>query len=77
MSRYAEDPSMQFRKVVGKGNVSMTDYIPGNMRMVASYTNVMNALTFENMGEMLTTSINITRSGAKQDQTPLEKVLTM
>lgn len=55
----------------------MTDYIPGNMRMVASYTNVMNALTFENMGEMLTTSINITRSGAKQDQTPLEKVLTM
>ena len=77
MSRYTEDPSMQFRKVVGKGNVSMTDYIPGNMRMVASYTNVMNALTFENMGEMLTTSINITRSGAKQDQTPLEKVLTM
>lgn len=77
MCRYKEDPSKQFRKIVGKGGVSMNDYIPGNMRSVASYTNVMNALTFENMGEMITTSINITRSGEKQDQTPLEKVLTM
>lgn len=77
MCRYKSDPSLQFRKIAGKGNASMTDYLPGNMRTVASYTNVMNALTFENMGEMLTTSINITRSGRKQDRTPLEKVLTM
>lgn len=77
MCRDKNNPSQQFRKAAGKGNVKMTDYIPGNMRMVASYTNVMNALTFENMGEMLTTSINITRENKDQDRTPLEKVLTM
>lgn len=77
MCRDKKDPSLQFRKTAGKGNVKMTNYLAGNMRTVASYTNVMNALTFENMGEMLTTSINITREGKVQDRSPLEKVLTL
>ncbi len=77
MNRCRNIPQEQFRKIAGKGGADMHSYLPANMRSVASYTNVLNALSFENMGEMLTTSINITRSHKPQTRTPLEKAITI
>jgi len=76
-ARSKNNPILQFRKVAGKGNVKMSDYKIHSMVDVASYTSVMSALTFERFGDMLTSSINMTKSGAKQNKSPLEKVLSM
>ena len=76
-ARCKDDPTQPFRKIIGKGNVGEHDYTFANVRTVASYTSVFNALTFEDMSQMLTTSINMTRSGTKQNRSPVEKVLSM
>jgi len=75
--RSKDNPMLQFRKVAGKGNVKMTDYKVYNMVNVASHTSVMAALTFERFGDMLTSALNMTKSGVKQNKSPLEKVLSL
>lgn len=75
MCRYNKDPVKQFRKMIGKGGVSEHDYITANMRSIASYTSVFNAMTFENFGEMMTTSVNMSRNDVKQSRSPIEKIL--
>ena len=75
-ARSKEDPVVPFRKVIGKNpNTSPTDYTFANMRAVASYSSVFNALSFEDVGYMLTTSINMTRDGVKQARAPVERAL--
>ena len=76
-ARCKDDPTQPFRKEIGKGKAGEHDYTFANVRTVASYTSVFNALTFEDMSQMLTTSINMTRSGTKQNRSPVEKVLSM
>lgn len=73
--RSKKDPAIPFRQEMGTGKASQTGYVFANMRTVASHTSVFNALTFEDMSAMLTTSINMTRSGTKQARSPVEKVL--
>ena len=48
-----------------------------NMRGTAAYSSVFAAQTFEDMGRMLTTSINMTRRNTEQTISPIEKVLYM
>lgn len=76
-ARCQDDPTIPFRKKIGKGEAGENDYSFANVRSVASYTSVFNALTFEDMSQMLTTSINMTRSGNVQNKSPVEKVLAM
>ena len=76
-ARCQGDPTVPFRKKIGKNEAGENDYIFANVRTVASYTSVFNALTFEDMSTMLTTSINMTRSGTTQNRSPVEKVLSM
>lgn len=77
MYRDPSNPMRQFRKVAGKGKVDMGDYLAMNMNGVSSYSSVMSALTFERFSDKLTTSLNITKGGIKQNKSPIEKVLSM
>lgn len=74
--RSKDDPMIQFRKIVNDSKVSLYDYRVHNMVDICSNSSVLNALAFERFGEMLTSSLNMTKSGIKQNTTPLEKVLT-
>ena len=75
--RSKDDPSISFRKVIGKGETSETDYRVHNMADICSNSSVMNALTFERFSQMLTYSLNMSDHPEQQTMTPLEKVLTM
>lgn len=76
--RSKDDPMVQFRKVAGKDeNVSLMDYKVYNMVKVASHTSVMAALAFERFSDMLTTALNMSKSGVNQNKSPLERVLSM
>ena len=75
--RSKDDPMKQFRKVVNDEGVSMTDYRVQNMVDICSNSSVLNALMFERFGEMLTSSLLMSKEGISQNTTPLEKVLTM
>lgn len=75
--RSKDDAMNQFRKVVGNSGVTMSDYRVHNMVNICSNSSVMNALTFERFGEMLTYSLNMSKSDVKQNKSPLEEVLSM
>ena len=75
--RSKQDPMYQFRKVVNNPGVNSTDYRVHNMVDICSNSSVLNALTFERFSDMLTSSLNMSRSGVQQNTTPLEKILTM
>lgn len=75
--RSKDDPMKQFRKVINNEGVSSTDYKVHNMVDVCSNSSVMNALVFERFGEMLTSSLNMSKSGVKQNTSPLEVVLSI
>lgn len=73
--RVLGDPSTQFRKIVNNPGVSMYDYEVDNMVDICANSSVLNALIFERFGDMLTSSLNMTKEGVKQKPTPLEEVL--
>lgn len=75
--RSKDDPMKQFRKVVGENGVSLSDYKVHNMVNICSNSSVMNALTFERFKDMIGHSINMSKSGVKQNTSPLEEVLYM
>lgn len=75
--RAIDDPTTQFRKIVNKGGVSLTDYKVHNMVDVCSNSSVFNALIFERFGEMLGSSIYMTKGEKDQQVTPVEDVLFM
>lgn len=75
LARSKDDPLTPYRKVVN--TPADKGYFMANMRQTASMTNVMAALTFEDQGAMLTTSINMCKKGIKQTYSPFEKILSM
>ena len=75
LARSKSDPLTPYRKVVGTKDDQ--GYFMANMRQAASMTNVMSALTFEDQGSMLTTSMNMCKKGVKQAYSPFEKILSM
>lgn len=77
MYRNPSNPIEQFRKIASNKGVTMRDGIWYNMNEVSAFTNVLSALSFERISDKITTSINMTKSGVKQNRSPVEKVLTM
>lgn len=77
MCRDPKDPSRQFRKVAGLGNYNPNDYFPANMRQVTSYSSVFNSITFETVGDMLVSSLNMSKDDVEQNISPIEVILTM
>lgn len=76
LCRSKKDHAVPFRKIYGR-DMNNQEYVMTNMRGTAAYSSVFAAQTFEDMGRMLTTSINMTRRGTKQTISPIEKVLYM
>lgn len=72
--RDRNDPGKKFRFIYGK-NMNSNDYQPTNMRGAVASASVFASQTFEHMSRMLTTSINMSRRGIKQERSPIEKVL--
>jgi len=78
LCRDKNNPKNPYRMIAGKNvNYDQQGYLPINARQVTSYTNVMSALTFEDMGTMLTSSINMSRSNTGQSESPFEDILRM
>lgn len=76
-ARIKNNSAVQFRKIAGKEKTKISDYKIHNMVDVAGHNSVMSALTFNYFSDMLTNSLNMSKSGEKQNKTPLEKVLSM
>lgn len=77
MCRHKENINIPFRKVAGKGNVSMYDYKAVNMNEVSSQSSIFSALTFERFGDKLATSLLMTKEGTEQEKSPVEAVVSM
>lgn len=75
--RYSKDPSKQFRKVVGTPGVRSDEYTIMDANGVSAYSSIMTAMAFERLTDKLATSLTMTKTGVQQNQSPVEKVLTM
>jgi hypothetical protein len=62
--------------VYGK-DMTSNDYVVTNMRGAAAYSSVFASQSFEDLGRMLTTSVNTSRRDIPQSISPIEKVLYM
>lgn len=74
--RSRKNPSKPFRMVYGK-DMTSNDYVVTNMRGAAAYSSVFASQSFEDLGRMLTTSVNTSRRDIPQSISPIEKVLYM
>lgn len=77
MCRNREDPTKQFRKIAGKGGVSMIEYELMSMNEVSAYSSVLSSLIFERFSDKLLTSLLMTAQGKEQNKSPIEKVMSM
>lgn len=78
LCRDAKNPRNPYRLTAGKKeDYDQNGYIAVNTRQVTSYTNVMSALTFEDMGAMLTASLNMSKDDDAQIESPFEDILRM
>lgn len=77
-ARYAKDPSIPYCKVAAKmDKLNPEDYILFNMNNIAASNSVLSGISFERVSEKLTTGITMSMTGAKQNVSPLEKVMLM
>ncbi len=73
-----KDPSIKFAKEAGTNpNYDKNGYKPTSINVVCANSSTFSAVTFENIDEMLITSINKKRYNKKQKESPLEKILKL
>lgn len=78
MNRTKGKPQQKFSMVSGKSpNYDQHGYEPTSINKVCSMSSTFSAITFENMDEMIITSINMKRYGKEEKETPLEKIIKM
>ena len=75
--RNPDNTSEEFRKLIGKKNVDPYKYIMLSMNQISAYSSVMSSMSFERFSEKLTTSLLMSKEGTVQEQSPIEKVITM
>jgi hypothetical protein len=76
--RNPNDFSQKFSKVFGKDlNMSPYDYEPASIRQICQYSSTFTAITFEDFDAMATTSLNRSRDGRLEQDSPIEKVIKM
>lgn len=74
LARYKKDKSIAFRKVVAKKNLSELDYAQISVKTLALLNSTFTAFTSENTKNILTYSIERTRNGGTELETPIEEV---
>ncbi len=77
MCRSANDPTKQFRMIIGREKVDPHDYMMLSMNQVSAYSSVMSSMSFERFAEKLTTSLIMTKEGIPQEPSPIEKLITI
>lgn len=78
MNRTKGKPEQKFSVVSGSNpNYNKYDYMPTSINKVCSMSSTFSAITFENMDEMIITSINMKRYGKEEKESPLEKIIKM
>jgi len=75
MCRDRRDPSKKFCHVVTTEPLTDYDYKMNNVRQICQYTSTFNALTFEDMDSMITTSLNRTKNKGVETPSPVEVIL--
>ena len=78
MNRTKGKPEQKYAVVMGKNpNADPYGYEPTSINKVCSMSSTFSAITFENMDEMIITSVNMKRYGKQEKDTPLEKIIKM
>lgn len=75
MCRDRRDPSKKFCQVVTTEPLTDYDYKMNNVRQICQYTSTFNAITFEDMDSMITTSLNRTKNKGVETPSPVEVIL--
>ena len=75
MMRNKDDLSKKFSTVASKPGVSDYDYKMASIRQVCQHNSTFTALTFEDIDAMITTSLNKSREGVKEAESPVEQVI--
>lgn len=76
--RNKKKPEETFAKFAGKdAKASEFAYKPANIREVCSRNSTFSALTFEDMDQMITSSLNINKYKKQETDSPIEKIIKM
>lgn len=76
--RDANDPAKEFRKIIGENpSTNPHAYRAFSMNDVSAYSSTMSSLSFERLGDKLTTALIMQKENIEQEQSPVEKVLSM
>lgn len=77
--RSQTDPTKKFCEEIGQpgSTLSEFDYRCVSVRQICQYSSTFQSLTFEDIDAMITSSLNRTRRGIKDEPTPVENVIKM
>ena len=74
--RDKKNPAFRFGIRAGKDpRTSMYDYVAANPRMLTKYSSTFAGFTFEDFDSMVTNGMNISKSGRKQVESPIEPII--
>lgn len=74
--RDKENPADRFAMRIGKNpKTSPYSYIPANSRTLTKYNSTFAGVTFEDVDTMLTNGLNIAKTGRKQTESPIERII--
>jgi hypothetical protein len=76
--RNKKKPEETFAKVIGKDpTTSEYAYRTANIREICARNSTFAALTFEDMDQMITSSLNINKYNKQESNSPIEKIIKM
>lgn len=76
--RNKKKPEETFAKLIGKNpTTSEYAYRTANIREICARNSTFAALTFEDMDQMFTSSLNINRYNKQESDSPIEKIIKM
>jgi hypothetical protein len=76
--RNNKKPEENFAKVIGKDpKTSEYAYRTANIREICARNSTFAALTFEDMDQMITSSLNINKYNKQESNSPIEKIIKM
>lgn len=76
--RNKKKPEERFAKLIGKDpSVSEYAYRTANIREICARNSTFAALTFEDMDQMIISSLNINKYNKEESESPIEKIIKM
>ena len=75
MYRNPKNLSEKFSTIASKEGVGDYDYGTASIRQICQYTSTYTAVTYEDIDSMITTSLNRSRNGNNETESPVEQVI--